>query len=85
MDPESQEPSYLRIPLLYPPSQWIQPLQLQLTKMQEQHHVFAVHNPLVQTASGESVSSQTNHLHARNVDKSDLTPLPHAQEMKLHH
>ena len=85
MDPESQEPSYLRTPLLYPPSQWIQPLQLQLTKMQEQHHVFAVHNPLVQTSSGESVSYLINDPRARNVDKPGITPVPHASEMKLHH
>ena len=42
---------------------------------------FFVHNSLVQADSGESFGSLTNHPHARNVDKYDLTPVPHAQAM----
>ena len=48
-------------------------------------HGIAVHNPLIQTSFGDYVSSLINHPSAGKMDESDLTPVPHAQEMKSHH
>ena len=46
--------------------------------------MFDVYDYPVQTAFGESVGDLTNHPSARNMDKYDLTAIPHAQAMKYH-
>ena len=47
------------------------------TSSTQTHREAGTHKPLVQTDSGESVSSLNNHPSAGNVDKYDLTPVPH--------